>query len=157
MAITGAMVEADAVSFTDPDILWDLTPSSSSFANIESWVTGITVTGGDVPITNFSTFTVPMVFVGKRNPFTIVVEMAYTEAALTNPFKQIYDLFDANPGLLQDVQWHPEGAATGNYIYTSSGARLIGCTLPQGTSSGSDPTLFTATLQAPSIAISVGA
>ena len=157
MAITGAMVASDAVSFSDPDILIDQTPSSSSFINVESWATSITVSGGDVPITNFSTFTVPMVFIGKQNPYTVVIEMAYTEAAVTNPFKDIYDDFAASPGLLYDAQWHPEGAATGNYIFTTSGGRLVDCSLPQGTSSGSDPTLFTITLQVPSIAISVGA
>lgn len=156
MAITGAMVAADAVSFDDPDILWDQTPSSSSFIAIESWATSINVTGGDVPITNFSTFTVPMVFIGKQNPYTVVIEMAYTEAAVTNPFKEIFDAFAANPGLLQDVKWHPEGAAVGNYIFTTSAGRLVDVTLPQGTSSGADPTLFTCTLQVPSIAISIG-
>jgi len=156
MAITGAMVAADAVSFSDPDILIDQTPASSSFINVESWATSITVNGGDVPISNFSTFTVPLVFIGKQNPYTIVVECAYTEAAITNVFKDVFDDYIASPGLLYDIKWHPEGAAIGNYIFTSSDGRLIDCTLPQGTSSGSDPTLFTMTFQCPSIAVSVG-
>lgn len=157
MAITGAMVAADAVSFKDPDILIDQTPASSSFLNVESWATSITVTGGDTPVSNFNTFTVPLVFVGNVNPYTVVIEMAYTEAAITNPFKDIFDDYIASGGLLYDAKWHPEGAATGNYIFTTSGGRLINCSLPQGTSTGTSPSLFTITIQCSSIAVTVGA
>jgi len=156
MAITGAMVAADGISFTDPDIEIDQTPAASSFINVESWATDLTVSGGDVPITDFSTFVVPLVFIGKQNPYTLVLQMAYTEAAVTNPFKDIFDDYIADPGKLYDLQWHPEGAATGNYIFTTTGGRLIDCSLPQGSSSGSDPTLFTITIQASSVAVSVG-
>lgn len=156
MAITGAMVAGDAVSFSDPDILIDQTPASSSFIEVTSWATSISVSGGDVPISNFNTFSVPLVFIGKQNPYTIVVEAAYTEAAITNVFKDVFDDYAASPGLLYDIKWHPEGAATGNYIFTSSDARLIDCTLPQGTSTGGDPTLFTMTFQCPTVAVTVG-
>ena len=156
MAITGAMVAADAVPFNNADILIDQTPSSSSFLAVESWATSISVSGGDTPVSNFNTFTVPLVFIGNINPFTVTVEMAYTEAAITNPFKEIYDDYIASPGLLYDVKWHPEGAAAGNYIFTTSGGRLISCSLPQGSSTGTSPSLFTITIQCSSIAVTVG-
>ena len=155
MAITGTMSAGDQVHFNDVDIAIDQTPSASSFLQVESWGTAIAVSGGDVPVSPFNTFDVTLIYVGNQNPYTIDVECAYTEAAVTDVFKDVADDYLASPGLAYDVQWHPEGAVSGNYLFTTTGGKLTNVTLPQGTSTGSDPILFTMTIVASSIAISV--
>jgi len=151
MAITGTMSAGDQISWSSADVSVDQTPASSSFIQIESWTTNVTVSGGDTPVSNFNTYDVALVYTGEKNPYTVVVQCAYTEAAATDPFAEIYDDYVASPGLDYDVRWHPQGNSSGNFQFTTSGGKLVNVTIPTQPAASSDPTLFEFTIACSSI------
>lgn len=143
MAISGAYAVNDAVSFNNCLVEVDQTPSASSFKPIDSWATSVSVSGGDTPTEQAYPFAGgPIVMVGNINPFRVVIEVVYTEGA-TDPFNEIYDDYIANPGLNYDTRWVPKGSGSGYNRFTTSGGKLVNCTLPQGAGEGANATMFT--------------
>ena len=143
MAISGTYADGDAISFNDCIVEVDLTPSSSSWANIDSWATNITVSGGDTPSTDSYTFTHTgaITFVGNRAPYDVTIECVYTEGT-TDPFTAINAAYNTSPGVLFDVRWVPAGTATTNQRYATSGGRLMHVSQPQGAADGSNAIIF---------------
>ena len=150
MAITGSFSAGDEVTYNDVSIDIDQTPASSSFIAVESWMTNITVSGGDTPTSTFNTYTTPLVFTGEINPWTVVVEGIYTETT-TDPFIEIYDDYVASPGLLYDVRWSPSGGASGAIQYTTSGGKLTAVTIPTQSANDSGAVMFSFTIQCSTI------
>lgn len=153
MAITGTRAVGDEVSFKDMKVEIDQTPASSSFVAVETWASNVTVSGGDANVGELLTYGGdPIILTGEQNPYTVEIEMVYTEVD-TAPFKEIYDDFSADPGLRQDARWSPKGGSTGDYQFTTSGGRLINCTLPQRPAADGQPAVFTITIRCSSIAL----
>lgn len=160
MAISGSYAEGDEVIYKDCDLQVDLTPvSASSFADISTWGTEVSVSGGDLPTTQFYAFQSggPIIFEGNRNPFRITVTVLYTEGA-GDPFPNIWDKHEDPAGnyasdlSAMNVQWSPGGADTGDNVFTTSGGKLVDCPPPQGNAEGTDPTQFTFVIEAGTIA-----
>lgn len=151
MAISGTFTSGDEVTFKDCKVEVDLTPSSSSFAGIDSWATEVAVSGGDTPITQVYPFTSDVIVLpGNRTPYTVTVTVLYTEGS-TDPFKNINDHYNNGPGDAFDVQWSPLGSGEGGYLFTTSGGKLTNVTLPQGSGDAATPTTFQFTVQCSSI------
>ncbi len=149
MAISGTYSDGDAINFNDCEVEVDLTPSSSSFANIDSWAASIEVDPKTVQTTESYTFTHtgPIVFTGNPDPRNVTVTCVYTEGA-TDPFKNIND---HTIGADFDVRFAPKGGATGDYQFTTSGGKLISVGSPQGAADGSTATTFTFVVRCSSI------
>lgn len=151
MAISGSYTTNDAISFNNCAVAVDQTPASSAFAEISSWATSVSVSGGDVPTSQQYPFSGDViVLVGNQQPFRITVEVVYTEGT-NDPFTEIWDDFQANPGLDYDVRWVPQGSASGYHQFTSGGGKLINVTAPQGTGEGAGATMFSFEIEASSI------
>lgn len=153
MAITGTRAVGDEVSFKDMEVELDQTPAASSWVAVESWATDVRVTGGDTNVGELVTYSGdPIVLTGERNPITVEIDFVYTESD-TAPFKEIYDDYDADPGLRYDARWSPKGGALGDYQYTTSGGRLINCTLPQRPANDGQPAVFTAVIRCSTVTL----
>jgi len=157
MAITGTFVAGEEQNFNDVKVEIDQTPAASSFIDITSWVSNIQVTHGAVPTTQFNTYTVPINYIGEQDASTVVLTIVYTEDALTDPWREIIDDFNASPGLLYDVQWEPAGAGIGNYIYTTSGGRMTNVTYPTQPAGDGAPVTFDVTIVCSTITVSTQA
>lgn len=152
MAITGTFAAGDEQTFNDVSVDIDLTPASSSFAAIESWMTNITISGGDTPSSTFNTYTTPMVFTGEKNPYTINCEIVFTLGA-TDPFSTIYAAYVAAPGLLTDLRWSPPGGASGEMQFLTVGGKLLDCTIPSQGANDSGAVLFNIMVQCSTITL----
>jgi hypothetical protein len=152
MAISGTYSANDAVSFKDCLVEVDLTPGSSSYADIDSWATEVSVSGEDVPTTEVYPFEgSAIVFAGNKSPVEVQVTAVYTEGS-TDPFKNIRDYFEANDGPDFDVRFAPAGSSDGNYMFTTSGGKLIACPPPQGAGDAASAQVFTFVVRADSLA-----
>ena len=151
MAITGAYAANEAVSFKDCLVEVDLTPSSSAYADIDSWATEVSVSGEDVPTTQVYPFEgSAIVFAGNKSPVEVTVTAVYTEGS-DDPFKNIRDAFEAGDGPDFDVRFAPAGSGAGNYKYTTSGGKLTACSPPQGAGDASSAQTFTFVVTADSL------
>lgn len=152
MAISGTYAANDAVSFKDCLVEVDLTPSSSSYADIDSWATEVTVSGEDVPTTEVYPFEgSAIVFAGNKSPVEVQVTAVYTEGS-TDPFQNIRDAFEASDGPDFDVRFTPAGSASGNFRFTTSGGKLTACPPPQGAGDAASAQIFTFVVRADSLA-----
>lgn len=153
MAITGTRASGDAVTFKDCKVSIDQTPSSSSFIDVSTWGTNVTVSGGDVPINTVKTYAGdPIPLPGEQNTYRVEAMFVYTEGA-TDPFKEIYDDFSANPGLAYDLRWSPSGGASGDLQFTTTGGRMVNCTIPTESAEGGGPAVFTVIIEASGITL----
>ena len=139
MAISGTYSDGDAIQMNDCEVEVDLTPSSSSFANIDSWASEITVSDEEVGTSETYTFTHtgPIIFAGNLGPVTVDVTYVYTEGT-TDPY---YNIKNHSIGTAFDVRWGPAGAGSGGNAFTTSGGLLVRRSLPQGAADGSTATV----------------
>lgn len=151
MAISGTFSIGDEISGAAWAVFVDQTPDSSSFIAIESWSADVRVSGGDVPTTDFKTYTKAMVFTGEQNPWEIEIDFVYTEGA-NDPAFEIWDDFEANPGLDYDVRWIPSGNTSGNSQWTTSGGKLIACTPPRKSANDNGAIMMTIRVRAGALA-----
>ena len=149
MAISGTYADGDAININDCEVEVDLTPASSSYANIDSWATEIAVTDESVESTEVYPFTHTgaIVFTGNPNPVEVTTTVVYTEDT-TDPYQNIKN---QTLGALTDVRWSPNGGASGDLQFTTSGGRLISRGLPQGAGDGSTATQFPFMVKASSV------
>ena len=140
MAISGTYSDGDAINMADCEVEVDLTPASSSYANIDSWASEIAVGNEEVNSTETYTFTHtgPIIFTGNPSPIEVTVTCVYTEGT-TDPY---YNIKNQALGALTDVRWGPAGAGSGGNAFSTSGGRLIRRGLPQGAADGSTATVF---------------
>lgn len=152
MAISGAYVANDAISFKDCFVEVDLTPASSSYADIDSWATEVSVSGEDVPTTEVYPFEgSAIVFAGNKSPVEVQVTAVYTEGS-ADPFQNIRDKFEAGDGPDVDVRFAPAGSSASNFKFTTSGGKLIACPPPQGAGDAASAQIFTFVVRADSLA-----
>lgn len=151
MAITGTYSDGDAINFNDCEVEVDLTPSSSAYANIDSWTSEIAVTDEEVDTTETYTFTHTgaIIFTGNVKPQDVTCTVVYTEDT-TDPYQNIKG---HTMGAAMDARWSPKGGSTGNLQFTTSGGKLVRRGYPQGAADGSTATTFPFTVRASSIAM----
>ena len=153
MAISGTRAADGAVTFKDAIVSIDQTPASSSFIAVSTWGTNITVSGGDTPVNTMKTYAgAPIVLPGEINNYRVELELVYTETA-TDPFKEIYDDYAASPGLAYDLRWVPSGGGSGSMQFTTSGGRLVQCSIPTESAEAGGPAIFTITIECSSITL----
>lgn len=135
MAISGTYADGDAIQINDCEVEVDLTPASSSYANIDSWASEIVVGDEQVATTETYTFTHtgPIIFAGNAQPIPVDVTYVYTEGT-TDPY---YNIKQQTLGSNMDVRWGPAGAGSGGNAFTTSGGVFIRRSLPQGAADGS--------------------
>ena len=151
MAITGTRAAGAAVTFKDCKVSVDQTPASSSFIDVSTWGTNVTVSGGDTPVNSVKTYSgAPIVLPGEINNYRVEAMFVYTETT-TDPFVEIYDDYVASPGLAYDLRWSPSGGASGAVQFTTSGGRLVQCTVPTESAESGGPAVFTITIECSSI------
>lgn len=140
MAISGTYSDGDAIQMNNCEVEVDLTPASSSFANVDSWATEITATDEQVNTSEAYTFTHtgPIVFAGNPQPVTVTTTCVYTEGT-TDPY---HNIKNASLGGLMDVRWGPAGVGSGGKAFTTSGGLLVRRSLPQGNAEGTNPVVF---------------
>lgn len=140
MTISGTFAAGDEVSFNDAEVEVDIT-GSSSYVAIDSWATRVTPTIGRVPVNETYPLTSDVVLtVGNKPMDGVVVEVLFTEDS-TDPFENIYDTWEANPGAPFSVRWTPSGSA-GGQIFTLEGGKLVNVTLPNIQGDGTSPAVF---------------
>ena len=150
MAISGAYVANDAISFKDCLVETDLV-ADGTWADIDSWSTEVAVSGEDVPTTQVYPFEgSAIVFAGNKSPVEVSVTSVYTEGS-TDPFQNIRDAFEAGDGPTFDVRFIPGGSASGNFRFTTSGGKLTACPPPVGAGDASSATVFTFVVTADSL------
>ncbi len=151
MAISGTYSANDAISFKDCCVEVDLTPGSSSYLDIDSWATEVSVSGEDVPTSEVYPFEgSAIVFAGNKSPVEVTVTCVYTEGT-NDPFFNIREYFEANDGPIFDVRFAPAGSGASNFIYTTSGGKLIACPPPQGAGDAASAQVFTFVVKADSL------
>lgn len=140
MAISGTYADGDAIQMNNCEVEVDLTPASSSYANIDSWATEIAVTDEQVNTTEAYTFTHtgPIVFAGNPQPVNVTVTCVYTEDT-TDPYQNIKG---HSIGTAMDIRWSPAGGASGDLQFTTSGGLLIRRGFPQGNAEGGSAVVF---------------
>lgn len=151
MAISGTYTDGDAISIKDCEVEVDLTPATSAFANIDSWASDITVGEETVPTTETYTFTHTgaIVFAGNQSPIDVTVTSVFTQGT-TDPYQNIKN---QTLGAATDVRWSPNGGASGDLQFTTSGGKLVSRGLPQGAADGSTATVFPFTVRCSSVAM----
>jgi hypothetical protein len=151
MAITGTFAQGDEVSFNDCVVEVD-TAGGTSWVEINSWATTATITTGRVPITETYPFTSDVVItVGNKPMDSITVECLYTEDS-TDPFENIYDVWEAGPGASFSVRVTPAGSG-GGQVFTLSAGKLVSCTPPSAQGDGVSPSVFTFEVVGSSVAL----
>lgn len=149
--ISGAYADGDAISIQDCEVEVDLTPATSVFANIDSWSTNIQADPESVQTSEAYTFTHtgPIIYVGNPSPMNITVTFVYTEGA-TDPYQNFKN---QAIGALTDFRWSPNGGASGDLQFTTSGGRLISRSLPVGPADGTTPTTIDTIVRCSSVAM----
>lgn len=160
MAISGTYSEGDEVVFRDCELEVDLTPvSASAFAEVTTWTSEVSVSGGDVPTSRLYLFqaTGPVIFEGNRNPYRVVVTSIYTEGA-NDPFTEIWKKHEdpatnfASDLRAMNVRYSPKGGNSGNAQFTTGGGKLVDVTPPQNSAEATDATRFSFTVEAGTLA-----
>lgn len=152
MAITGTFSAGNQVQFTDVEIDLDQLGTASTWNAVESWGTNLVVSGGDTPVTDFKTYTTPVIFTGEKNPYQFVVTMLFTNTS-TDPWQDIMDDYLAGTDDY-DIRYYPTGSSTsGGQIITSSGGKLVDVGLPQRSANDANAVEFSITIRASSIAV----
>jgi hypothetical protein len=151
MAISGTYSDGDAIQMNNCEVEVDLTPASSSFANIDSWATEVVATDEQVNTAYAYTFTHtgPIVFAGNPQPVTVTVTCVYTEGT-TDPY---HNIKNKSLGSLVDTRWGPAGAGSGGKAFTTSGGVLKRRTLPQGNAEGTNPVVFSFDVECSSVSM----
>jgi hypothetical protein len=149
MAISGTYADGDAIQGNDCEVEVDLTPDSSSFANIDSWTTSVSINDLTVSTTEEYTFTHtgPIVFSGNPGPREVTVTCVYTEGA-TDPWTNINS---HSIGTDMDIRWSIGGGSSGDLQYTTSGGLLTNVSPPQPVADGSTSLKFSFTVKASSV------
>lgn len=160
MAISGSYAAGDEVIIRDAKIEVDLTPiSSSSYAEVTTWGTEVSIDGGDIPTQQVFVFQSdgPVIFDGNRNAWRVTVTCLYTEGS-TDPFQNIWDKHEdpdtnyASDLRAMNVRVSPAGGDSGEFQFTTAGGKLVQCTPPAGDAAATTPQLFTFTVEAQSLA-----
>jgi hypothetical protein len=138
-AISGAYADGDAINFANCEVEVDLTPASSSYANIDSWATEVACDPRVVNTTEINTFTHPsaIVFTGKPQPMNVTITILFTEGS-TDPF---VNLFNTTQGAAMDARWGPAGAGSGGRAFTTTGGKFTSLGMPQGTATDASATV----------------
>lgn len=152
MAISGTLTATDTMTMSRADVAVDI-GAAASFADIETWATSITVTGGEVPTSQETSLGgTKIIAYGEAAPYTITVTCFYTEGA-NDPFSNIWAVQEAGTDSREmEVKWAQAGATTGDMTFTTSGGRLTNCTLPTFTNTESQRVKFSFTVVAPTVA-----
>jgi hypothetical protein len=155
MPISGSYSAGDAITMADCYVEADLTPSSSSYAVVQSWTTDVAVSGEGIPTTSTKPFgNPPIVFTGTKDPAQVVLTIVYTEGS-TDPYRNFRTLFESGNNNPCDVRWMPSGSGTGNLIFTTSGGKLTACPPPTGSGSADSANVVQITIDCDSIAMTV--
>lgn len=157
MPISGEYAANDAISFADCYVEVDLTPSSSSYAAIDSWATDIAVSGEEIPTTSTYPFKgSAIVFTGTKGPAQITCTIVYTEGS-TAAYYNIRTLFESGNNNPMNIRWQPNGSGTGKLRFTSVGGKLTACPPPTGSGSADSANVVTFRIDADSIDMSISA
>lgn len=147
MAITGTRTAGNEQSMDDCYVAVDLTPATSSYADISTWGASVSVSGGEPANDTFHTFSgSPIGSVGKAGPRRVDVTCVYTNIS-TDPFVQIYA---ATAGSLMDVKWSKSNTAGERELKTVNG-KFLHCTIPAKDSNQGGVETFTFSIIANSI------
>lgn len=148
--ISGTRAAGDEVSFNDCEVELDLTPASSSYANIDSWSTNLTCDPRAVASSEIYTFTGdPIVYTGNQTPMNVTIEIVYTEGS-TDPF---VNLFNLTQGVALDARWGPAGAGSGGRAFTTTGGKFLSLGMPQGDAESGAPTVLPVIIRASNISM----
>lgn len=149
MPIAGERVQGSAVSGVDALVEFKL--GNDEWAAVDSWATRVTVTGGDVPFSSRAPFKgAAEIFVGKRNPYEISVEILYTEGS-TDPFAALWDAQEESTDIDLDVRWSPNGEDGGGFRFTSIGGKMGTVLPPDLDSESEEPTVMVVPVRAGAI------
>lgn len=156
MAISGSFAAGDEVKFADAYVEVD-DGASGSYVLISTWATEVTATIGATPTAKTYPFQGNVVVtVGNKDSDKVKVACIYTEGS-TAPFDNIYASYIASPGKAFNVRWTPAGSTNGNNQFTTSGGKLIMCTIPPATGDGVSPAIFEFEVECSSIGLGVKA
>lgn len=152
MPISGTYAAGDAITFGD--CLVEVDPlDDTTWADIDSWATEVTVSGAVVPSTETYPFEgTAIVFVGTKSPVEVTVTAVYTEGS-TDPFDIIRTRFEAANGPAFEVRFAPGGSVTGGKRFSTAGGKLMACPPPVGAGDASSATTFTFVVRADSLAM----
>ena len=81
----------------------------------------------------------------------IAVECLYTEGS-TDPFENIYDVWEAGPGADFSVRVTLAGSG-GGQVLTATTGKLVACTPPPAQGDGTSPAVFSFTVAHPAVAL----
>jgi hypothetical protein len=133
------MALTNAITFRNNTIL--VSTNTTTFTDISAWSNSIKVSGGSRNLATEFFFgqDTAVILAGKRDPITLEITIAYTEA-VTDPFELfIRPAYETSTPTPLYFKWSPRGAevgTTGEFVYATDPTQITDPPYPQGDAKG---------------------